>query len=357
MTFDLTEGLNKRQIQCDVLCANTNNILEVTHLKNYKVIRVPRVGKLMSTSISPQLPSYLKKNLASYDVVHVHFPDPMAALALYLQKNNKVPLVVHWHSDIIRQKTLLKLYQPLQDWILKKADRIIATSENYALHSLSLKPYLNKVSVVPIGIDASKIGAVDTCTFDIKKEHPGKKIVFALGRLVYYKGFEFLLKAATAINDDTIIIIGGDGPLFTTLQALIHQNNLTNKVFLVGKIPNVQLSSYFNACDIFCLPAIEKSEAFGVVLLEALYYGKPLVTSDIKESGICWVNQHDKTGYNLPPKDIVALAIKINELLANKEKYAMLSANAKERFHEHFQSEKMVDSMVDVYKEILNRNN
>jgi rhamnosyl/mannosyltransferase len=325
--------------------------MEVGHFKKYKVTRVPRVGKLMSTSLAPRLPFYLKKIIHAYDVLHVHFPDPMSALALYLQKT-KVPLVVHWHSDIIKQKHLLRFYKPLQDWVLKKAARIIATSENYASNSEALRPYLKKVSVVPIGISTPGLVTGVAQHRDIKLEHPGKKIVFSLGRLVYYKGFEYLIKAATAIDENTIIIIGGEGPLKPSLQSLIKKNNLENKVFLAGKIPHGELKNYFKACDIFCLPAIEKSEAFGVVLLEAMCFGKPIVTSNIKESGICWVNRHNETGYNIQPKDALLLAETINGLLEDEDTYALFSKNAAARFATHFNRGKMVGSVIDIYKEI-----
>jgi glycosyltransferase involved in cell wall biosynthesis len=353
VTFDLTTGLNNKGFHCDVLCCNKINKTTIEYNHGFFIERAAQKVKIFSTSISTLMIKRVKEIGNSYDIIHVHFPDPLTALALFIA-NPKAKIVVHWHSDIIRQKTLLILYKPLQNWVLKKASAIIATSKNYANNSAQLKPFLKKIKIVPIGISPSINLADISITNDIKIKYDKKKIIFAMGRLVYYKGFEHLIKAANLITPNAIIVIGGNGHLMPHLKKLVKELNVQHKVDIIGHIPYSSIHSYFNACDIFCLPATEKSEAFGVVLLEAMQFGKPLITTNIKESGICWVNQDNETGYNVPPKDSEKIASSINELLSNKEKYKTFSQNCINRFETYFKSEKMVDATVEIYNNILN---
>jgi len=184
----------------------------------------------------------------------------------------------------------------------------------------------------------------------IKTKIDNKKIVLAVGRLVEYKGFEYLLEASRFLKDDMIVLIAGGGPLYVHLQNKINNLNLSNKVLLLGRVNNV--SVFMKNSDLFCLPSISRNEAFGLVLVEALYFGKPLVTTNVEGSGMNYVNIHNETGLVVPPKDPKALAETMNMILSDKNLYSRFSKNAKERFKE-FEINSIADRLINIYQEVL----
>lgn len=347
--YNITEELNKRGIRCDVLCSNSKREYKEEFINNYKVYRTKSYGKLASTSISFQMISKLKEIIVNYDIVHVHHPDPMANLALFLTYPKDKKIVLHYHADIIRQKFFLKFYKPLLFWMLKRADAIIGTSSNHIEGSPFLKEFLHKVYIIPLGI--KRLFFNEEEVKKIRNKFMNKKIVFSLGRMVYYKGFEYLIKSAEFLDNSYVILIGGDGPERKKLENLARK--FKNKVFLLGKIPQEELGNYYQACDVFCLPSIERAEAFGLVIVEAMSFGKPIVATKIPYSGVSWVNQDDITGYNVEPKNPKALAEAIIKICEKKELYTRLSQNARERFKSIFTVEAMVNKIINLYESLL----
>ena len=348
VTEDITEGLVENSIVCDVLCSNDKFVAETVNEKGYKVYKTSSFGEYFSTSITPQLIGKLKRYWEKYDIIHVHLPNPMANLALFLTRP-KAKIVVHWHSDIIKQEKLLRFYRPLQNWLLNRADRIIATSQKYIDGSKDLQKFKSKTSVIPIGIVDDKLSIDDNKVSEIKKRYKDKKIVFGLGRLAYYKGFEHLIKSAKFINDDIVILIGGKGKLKDRLEELIVDDGLADKVKLIGEIPFEELGSYFKACDLFCMSSIIKSEAFGVVLLEAMSFGKPIVATKIPGSGVDWVNQDGVTGINVEVENPKKIAEALNAITSDRFLYKELSDNCLKRFKNEFTKDKMVERVINLY--------
>ena len=355
--YNITEELNKKGIKCDVLCSNSKREYkkEIIDRGSYKYIvyRTKSYGKIASTSITPQMIFKLKEIIDNYDIIHLHHPDPMANFALFLVNPKKQKIVIHWHSDIIRQKFALKFYRPLLNWMLKKADVIIGSSTKYIEESEQLKKFKNKCVPIPYGIKKENLKINEEKIKEIKKKFENKKIIFSLGRFIYYKGFEYLIESSKYLPDDYIIVIGGDGELRKKYEKLIMNNNLLNKVFLIGKIPQTHLGSYYKACDLFCLPSIEKSEAFGLVIVEAMSFGKPVVATNIKGSGVSWVNQNGVTGLNVEPKNPKALADAIRFICENPEIYIKMSKNALKRFEEEFTVEKEILKILKIYNKLL----
>ncbi len=347
--YDLTEELSQK-IQCDVLCSNSKNKTVIEKKENYTVIRTKSFRKLFSTSISPAMIYWLKKIGNNYDIIHLHLPDPMANLAYFLIKP-ETKLILHWHSDIIRQKKLLFFYRPLQDWLLRKADKIIVTSPDYIEGSAYLKNYKKKCTVIPSGLNPEKLKIDENNVKKIKNLYKDKPIIFSLGRLVYYKGFEYLIAAMKDI--DAYLLIGGSGSLKESLQKKIEYLNLTRKVFLLGKVKDEDLGSYYQSCDVFCLPSIHRTEAFGLVQVEAMYFGKPIVSTDIKGSGVSWVNQNNVTGLIVPPKDSKSLAKAIDKIIKNPELKEKFGENTKKRFDQEFNISSVEKKIINVYREVL----
>lgn len=352
--FDLCVGLSDLGVQSDFLGANSDIYQAETifYKKNFTIYTVKSFTQKASTFLSPDFIRMLRHLKDNYDILHIHHPDPMATLALYLS-GFKGKVVCHWHSDILKQKIILKFYKPMQKWMLKRSDVIIGTSPDYIQHSSFLQPFLSKVKLVPIGIPPVsheyKSDALDSIQLMAKK----RKIIFGLGRLIYYKGFEHLIKAVALLPENYMAIIGGKGPLKKELKALIKKLNLKNRIFLVGRIPDKEMSAYFSSCDVFCMPSTEKTEAFGIAQVEAMAYGKPVVTTEIEGSGVPWVNENGVSGFNVPVGDEKALAEKLQLIFSDTSLYDRLSEGAKKRYENNFTQKAMAEKTLEIYKTLL----
>jgi rhamnosyl/mannosyltransferase len=275
----------------------------------------------------------------------------MAALAVFAVRP-RARLVVPWHSDVIRQRIAMHAYRHLQDWVLRRADAIVATSAAYATSSDALRPFGHKVAVVPIGISASRYRPDPADVAAIRAMHPGKRIVFSLGRMTHYKGFDVLVRAATSLPEDTVVMIGGDGDLLEPLRRQVAEHGLQHKVHLLGHIPDHTLAAHFAACDVFCMPSTLRAEAYGVAIVEAMVCGKPIVATDIAGSGVPWVNLHRETGLNVPVGNPVALAASLCALLADARLRQHYGGAAERRYEREFRAERMTGRMLRLYEAI-----
>jgi len=350
VNFDLVESLNKHGIRTDVLCFN-DSADDKFEDGNYRIYRASNLFTLRSTPFSFSLFKTLKQIHRNYDIIHLHLPNPIGAIALQMI-NFKGKIVLHWHSDIIRQKILRKFYSPFQKSLLNRANRIIVTSPPYLDGSEDLKAFKSKCMVIPIGITEPELPDQNFLS-ELKNKYSGKKIVFSLGRLIYYKGFNYLIEAAKELSDDYLILIGGTGELHEELSRQIVENSLSKKVKLLGKIPSFQISSYFELCDLYCLPSCERSEAFGIVQIEAMSHGKPIISTSIPYSGVSWINDHDYTGVVVPPKNPKALAKAIQITLSNPEICDRYGNNARKKFKAEFTVDKMCQKTTYLYESLL----
>lgn len=369
--YDITLGLNEHRIACDVLCANSKaqykeDILD-SHLKNntkdfnlnqreshanhaVKIMRCHTFGKLASTAIAPQMIFKLRKIIEYYDIIHIHLPDPMANLALFCANHKDKKIIIHWHSDIIKQKFLLKFYAPLQNWLLKRADAIIATTQQYADFSPTLKPFRQKIVVIPIGIDSLLESQQSAESVELRQN---KKTIFALGRLVKYKGFEYLVESMRYLPDFKLYI-AGNGIELMNLKAQIKalsavDSDIENRIFFLGKVDECTKRAHFNNDSIFVLPSITRNEAFGVVQLEAMSAKMPIIATDIEGSGVSFVNLHNESGLIVPPGNAKAIA---DAILRIMEDYSRFSEGAQKRYLAHFTKDKMIDKIIDLYDRI-----
>lgn len=348
--FDLTSGFAARGIDCDMLCANNDTTVRKLTIKELtprnRIIICPTWKKLFATMISPAMIRELKHRCNEYDIIHIHHPDPMAALALYMS-GYKGKVVLHWHSDILKQANLLKLYKPLQNWMIGRASVIVGTTPIYIKESPFLKSVQGKCTYLPIGIN--EIERNEKAVQAIRNQYPGKKIIFSLGRLVEYKGYKYLIDAAKDLDDDYIILIGGSGPLRDTLQAQIDANNLNSKVRLLGRVSDEDLPNYYHATDLYCLSSTMKTEAFAIVQIEAMACGKPVVSTRIPGSGVAWVNADQESGLTVDVCNAKALSDAIRNILGNTELYDKLAKGAKARYENVFRKETMIDRCLDIY--------
>ncbi len=349
--YTFMRGLAIRKIHCDMLCASDDDDVGTTTFDRYsKLIKSKTFTKRHSTMISFRMIYRLRLIAKNYDIVHIHHPDPMAALALFLS-GYKGKVVLHWHSDILKQKILLNFYRPIQGWLIDRADLILGTTPVYVEESPFLQAVKPKLGFLPIGV--RERSARDTSIAQIRNKYAGKKIVYSMGRLVEYKGFEYLIKSARYLPDDYIILIGGKGPKRGELQALVEKEGLGERVEILGFVPQEAEAAYYGACDVFCISSIMKTEAYAIVQVEAMSAGKPIVATTINGSGVAWVNKHGVSGLNVPPRDSKAIADAVQEICSNEETYQRFCYGAKSRFKKYFTMPQMFDGLLKFYSQVL----
>jgi glycosyltransferase involved in cell wall biosynthesis len=353
----LAEAQHRAGHEVQVLCAHTESRTQHDRAPaGYPVIRAASWGALLSTSVAPALVLELDRLLARArpDVVHLHMPDPLAALALWLTRRRlrDSHVVLHWHADVVRQRIAKRLYAPLQRWLLARADAVIATSQAYAESSLDLRPWRAKVRVVPIGIGDNTREVDGVRVQALRQAYGGRRVVFALGRFVGYKGFDVLVDAASHLPPDCLVLIGGSGghaPVRRALEQQLVRLGLQSRVKLLGRIAASELPSLFSICDVFCMPSLDRSEAFGVAQLEAMCMGRPVVSSAVPGSGVAWVNRDGETGLTVPPGDAVRLAGALTALLDDAPLRARLGEGARRRWHQAFRAEDMAAGVEALY--------
>lgn len=362
--WDITRGVSARGMDCDMLCACLSGDMpeegtdgaSLTGSRGSRIIRfndhgrcicVKAYRKVAATMMSPAMITTLRRICKEYDIIHVHHPDPMAALALMLS-GYKGRVILHWHSDILSQKLLLTLIRPIQSWLIHRADEIVGTTPVYVQQSPELSGVQDKISYIPIGVPP--VAAAEQKAREIRERFHGKKIVYSLGRLVPYKGYQYLIDAARWLDDGYQVVIGGGGPLKAELQAQIDEAGLSDRVTLLGFVPHDEFAAWYQACDIFCLSSIWKTEAFAIVQIEAMSCGKPVVATNIPESGVPWVNSHTVSGLNVTPGDGRAIAEAVMTITGDRDTYEGFSQRARTRYEKLFTYERMIDKCIALYE-------
>jgi rhamnosyl/mannosyltransferase len=351
--YDLCSQL-KDKFDIQVFAANTKPKTITEIVDGVIVTRIANWGQLFSSPICPTFPYHLSRLNGDRDtIIQLHMPNPMAHIAYCLAKPSG-RLIVMWHSDIIRQKTISKFfYNKHLFHLLDCADCIIATSPNYVKYSAFLKEYADKCVVVPLGINPEKFEnsrAVQLSATMIRQKY-GNRIVLFVGRFTYYKGLEILLKSAKDVNGKILLV--GDGPLKNKIKKLIKRLNLGSKVFLIHHVSHEELVSFYHACDIFVLPSNRRSEAFGVVQLEAMICCKPPISTNLK-TGVPWVNLNEKTGLIIPENEPAKLTEAINYLLENEDIRRRLGKTGRLRVLENFTLNHITSKMERIYERVLN---
>ncbi len=333
-------------IQFQVVVANTS--FRTTHEKRkISVTRVASMGKLFSCSLAPSYPYWARK--FNPDLIHVHLPNPLAELSALLADRD-VPVVAQFHSDVVRQRHLLKVYEPFLEAFYRRASCIVVPTPRHIEISRFVSKYRNKCRVVPFGVPVSRFELDEAAQRKVDSLRDGLPTVLCVGRLVSYKGVEFLVRALENIKARLWIV--GVGPLEDSLKSLVEQKGLADRVIFLGQVSEADLVAYYHACDVFVLPSITNAEMFGVVQLEAMACRKPVISTDLP-TGVSWVNQHLKTGYIVPPENVTELAKAIRTLLNSAQLRREMGEAGRSRVEQQFTSTKMAEAMLQVYEEML----
>jgi rhamnosyl/mannosyltransferase len=322
----------------------------------YLTVRAASHGIVASVAVAPSIPLLARRlhRQHRFDIVHLHFPDPLGQLtAMSLPRS--VKRVISWHSDIIKQRTALAVYRPLLDAFVRDADAIIGATPQHFSSSQQMAPGKpgQLREVIPYGFDPSALGWSDAARATrarLAQERGGRPRIFTVGRHVYYKGFDVLIRALRAV--DAELWIGGRGPLTESLRRAAQEAGVADRVRFVGFIPDAELIAYYDACDVFCMPSTERAEQFGLVQLEAMHSGKPVVATRLG-TGVEYVTLDEVTGLLVEPGNEPALAQALNRLLGDPALRGRLGEAGRRRVAEEFSVRQMVDKTVALYRRLV----
>lgn len=315
----------------------TDNINEV------KVTRAGSLGTYFSCPVSLSFLRLFRQTAKNADIVHINVPFPLADVALLLS-GYRGKVAVSWHSDIVRQKKLMFFYKPFMMYLLRRADVIFTATQGHIDKSEYLPKFREKCRILPYGITPEDYLEIERVPFLTEKLHnKSAKKVFFTGRLVYYKGVDVLLKAFREVQGCELFI-AGTGELENKLKSYAEAHGMTEKVHFLGFLPDSELKQAYADCDIFVLPSVAKSEAFGIVQLEAMIYGKPVINTNLP-SGVPYVSIHGETGLTVPPSDVKALAKAVNTLAKDDNLRETMGKNARERVIRHFNEKQIIKKL------------
>jgi rhamnosyl/mannosyltransferase len=340
----LARGCRDAGHEVEILVANRRFRTVSETVEGIRVTKVADLGRLLSTPLAPTFPLWLRRRKA--DILHFHLPLPTSVIShQIIRPPGKV--VAHYHSDIVRQKAFMRYYRASLYRFLERADAIIATSPHYLESSPALQAFKEKVTVIPLSVDPERLegdGEVDRAAERLHLRYGERPVILFVGVLRYYKGVKYLIEAMKGVPANLLIV--GNGPRFRELVRLRDSLDLRGNVFFMGSVPDVR--PFYRAADIFCLPSVERSEAFGIVLLEAMASRLPLVTTDL-HTGVTYVNRHGETGFAVPAREAGPLRNALLTLIADKELRERMGQAGYERRLAEFTREKMIQGVLDLY--------
>jgi glycosyltransferase involved in cell wall biosynthesis len=317
-----------------------------------EVVRFGRAARLDKLDICPGLSKALRKVEA--DVLHMHVPNPTMVLAL-LAARPPQPVAVTYQSDIIRQRVRGLLFRPLERLAYRRVGSVLQTSPVYADGSRFLRRYRDRLDVLANGIELGPYldpsPAHRSSAARIRASYRGP-IWLCAGRLVYYKGLHNAIRALPHV-EGTLIIVGG-GPLRASLEKEARRRDVAGRVVFTGNLPHyLDIVPYYLAADAFWFPSNARSEGFGIVQVEAMACGLPVINAAIPHSGVAWVSPHEETGLTVAVDDPVALANAANRLMGDPGLRRRLGAAARERATREFDHDVMAARSLEAYQALL----
>ncbi len=341
-------GELKRTVELEVLvAASDEGRTSEEILDGVPVTRLAKLFNVRSAPVCPQMVRRIRESNA--DIVHIHLPNPGAILA-YLASGHRGRLVFTYHSDVIRQRVLNRFFDPILRYALHRADAIIVSSQNYIDSSDVLPLFRDKCRVVPFGIPLEPFQNPDRAEVEQLRRLYGPRVVLGVGRLVYYKGFEHLVEAMQFVDGQLVIV--GSGPLHSALEKQAENAGVKDRVTFLTDVKDV--SPYYHAADVFALPSVARSEAFGIVQLEAMACRKPVVNTNLN-SGVPFVSLDGVSGLTVPPADAKALGQAISSLLNDPLRSIAYGRAGQQRVQQHFSLREMAGQTVALYRESASR--
>jgi glycosyltransferase involved in cell wall biosynthesis len=333
-----------RWVDSSALVLNEGSQTIVERRDGVDVTRVGAVARVGAVSLAPSLPLWLSR--AEADVLVLHEPNPMALVA-YALARPQMPLVVWYHSEVVRSAWKYRLfYEPVLEFALRRAARIVVASPPMR-DVPALARHRNKCVVVPFGLEVERYRRARE---RVESMATTRRTTFLfVGRLVGYKGVDVLLKALPGL--DANIVIVGNGPLRPSLEVMARDLGIADRVRFLGEVSGDELLQWYHACDAFVLPSVTRQEAFGMVQLEAMLHGRPVISTELG-TGVSWVNQHERTGLVVRPGDVGELRRALQRLIDEPCLRFELGAAARTRVLSHFTAEKTCSATYTLYQAI-----
>lgn len=288
----------------------------------YRIVACRTFGTLASVAVSPSLPAAVSRELRARPdgILHIHAPNPWGDLVA-LQAPSDTPVVMTWHSDIVGRPALFRVYSAVQRRAVERADRIVVFTPRHYTGSPQLQRYgvERKIVTVSIGIDFDRLehAPLDAAAeASIRAWSQGRPLILSVGRQVPYKGYRYLIEAMARLQSEAVLLMIGTGPLRRQLQDQAKAIGVADRVRFMGEVAPGTLATALRLCDVFTLPSVERSEAFGIASAEAMAFGKPTVVCDL-QNGVNHLNREGRTSLVTPPRDVGALASALDELVNN----------------------------------------
>jgi glycosyltransferase involved in cell wall biosynthesis len=345
----LCRGLASRGVEVTALVSNDGRATVEEDIDGVHVVRLGRSAVVNSQPLNARLVQTLRAQ--RFDVLHLHTPNPLGALAVLVARR-KEPIVVTHHSDIVKQRILGMPATAAHALVYRRAAALIAATPKHIEHSTVLRKFESICRVIHFPIDATPYAKAEpTWDESLPEDWQTEPLVLFVGRLVYYKGVDVLLDALSSTDRARLAIVGV-GPLQGELTARARALGITDRVKFLGALPDERLRSLYKRSSFFVLPSVAPSEAFGMVQLEAMAAGRPVISTDLK-SGVPYVNQHGVTGLIVPPSDPRALAAAM-KILIDDERYARaLGQAAQQRVLDEFHVDRVIDAHLELYAETV----
>lgn len=368
----VAEGLAGQSKMSVLACSEGRNYQDEI-INGVRVVRVPSLIKLGNLPVPFGLTATLRRLSKKQDIIHLHMPFPFGDLACLLS-GFRGKIVLWWHSDVVRQKKMMFFYKPLMMRMLRRADAIVVATKGHIEGSAYLKPFREKCVVIPFGVDkeieeqadeyfkengaarrkeekGSESKEAESRDADGQPQEKPLRFLF-VGRLVYYKGCDVLImafaKAFAKIKDAELVMVGS-GVLEEECRKLAKKLQMQGRITFLGEVSEHELYKQFAACDVLVLPSVARSEAFGLVQIEAMAFGKPVINTKLP-SGVPYVSLDKVTGLTVPPGDVGALAGAMQWMMEHKEEREKMGERARKRMKEEYQMETMLGRLKEFYE-------
>lgn len=351
----IAEGLNDKTEMQVLVCQEKGKGCDEVY-EGVKVHRSGSLGVFLSMPLSFSFIRDVRKFSKNADIIHFHMPFPLADLAFFLS-GYKGKVVIWWHMEIVRQKKAMALYRPMMMKFLERADLIMVATEGHVKGSDVLQQFKDKIVAIPFGLDDAflekSLAAIEK-EKGVARTSTATNFLF-IGRLVYYKGCDVLLEAfAKMENKEAHLTLVGGGPMKEELETMAKTYGIESRVHLLGSIPYDDLLQQIAECDVFVLPSSERTEAFGIVQIEAMAYGKPVINTNLP-TGVPYVSLHGKTGLTVEPKDVKGLSDAMDRLANDADLRQKFGKSARKRVEDEYKLSSVLDRIYAQYEKVLEK--
>ena len=347
VAHELSKGCVKRSDRVRAVSAVERGIGERAEYDGVSTVTASSLGVVMSVPLAPTYPIHLRRAKRSADLIHFHLPDPLSVSSELLTGTSDCATMATIHGEISKDsyRKILPLYRPVLDRFMDRIDEIVISSPRHRERSELLGSHREKCTVIPLGIDLDEYGTYDGPEYELPGDADRPTILF-VGRLVYFKGLEYLIDAMQTVGAD--LLIAGTGDLGNELTERARRKGVSDRVHFLGFVPDQKLHYCYDVADVFVLPSCTNAETFGIVQIEAMSYGTPVVNTRL-DTSVPWVSKDGETGATVPPRDADAISQAVRDLLNDDERRHRYGNQARRRVERYFTKERMISKYLTRY--------